>query len=210
MRRIAAWRVHLTRKGGDWSKNRGCCWTRTLLVLELEYASLPVRKTQQSSCSLPHRPLPPIAPLATLTPPSCEHEPLYALTRSGATEECRDQEERARRGGDNAHGGGGRDGREGRDAPHDDGGDPYSTNLYVGNLAQETTEDTLKREFVRFGPIASVKIMWPRTDEERVSSHPRGVMRETAHTRARVLCCVVLGALDEAELLRCSARAQVS
>jgi len=65
--------------------------------------------------------------------------------------------------------------------PHDDGGDPYSTNLYVGNLAQETTEDTLKREFVRFGPIASVKIMWPRTDEERVRTRlapERGVMRE--------------------------------
>jgi hypothetical protein len=124
----------------------------------------------------------------------------------GATEECRDQEERARRGGDSAHGGGG-GGRDGRDAPHDDGGDPYSTNLYVGNLAQETTEDTLKREFVRFGPIASVKIMWPRTDEERVSTHPGGVMREST---PRTCVYIVLGQLNAAELLRCSAPAQVS
>jgi len=29
------------------------------------------------------------------------------------------------------------------------------------------TEDLLCREFGVFGPIASVKIMWPRTDEER-------------------------------------------
>ncbi|XP_057549682.1 protein RRC1-like isoform X1 [Amaranthus tricolor] len=48
-----------------------------------------------------------------------------------------------------------------------DDGDPQTTNLYVGNLAPTVDENFLLRTFGRFGPIASVKIMWPRTDEER-------------------------------------------
>ena len=48
-----------------------------------------------------------------------------------------------------------------------DTGDPLTTNLYLGNLSPMITEDLLCREFGVFGPIASVKIMWPRTDEER-------------------------------------------
>ncbi|CAI5480552.1 unnamed protein product [Closterium sp. Yama58-4] len=56
----------------------------------------------------------------------------------------------------------------------DDGGDPLTTNLYVGNLSPkvrrearpEVDENFLLRTFGRFGPIASVKIMWPRTEEE--------------------------------------------
>mmetsp|Transcript_3799 Transcript_3799/g.6509 ORF Transcript_3799/g.6509 Transcript_3799/m.6509 type:complete len:840 (+) Transcript_3799:199-2718(+) len=48
-----------------------------------------------------------------------------------------------------------------------DNGDPFTTNLYVGNICPDVDENYLKKEFVRFGPIASVKIMWPRTDEER-------------------------------------------
>lgn len=46
-------------------------------------------------------------------------------------------------------------------------GDPFTTNLYVGNLAPDVDEEILKREFGRFGPIASVKIMWPRDEEQR-------------------------------------------
>lgn len=48
-----------------------------------------------------------------------------------------------------------------------DDGDPQTTNLYVGNLAPQVDENFLLRTFGRFGPIASVKIMWPRTEEER-------------------------------------------
>lgn len=48
-----------------------------------------------------------------------------------------------------------------------DDGDPETTNLYVGNLAPTTTEETLNEIFGKFGQIYSVKIMWPRTDEER-------------------------------------------
>jgi hypothetical protein len=49
---------------------------------------------------------------------------------------------------------------------HDDGGGD-STNLYIGNIAPTTTEETLNEIFSKFGEIYSVKIMWPRTDEER-------------------------------------------
>ncbi|KAJ6295339.1 hypothetical protein OIU78_023375 [Salix suchowensis] len=45
--------------------------------------------------------------------------------------------------------------------------DPQTTNLYVGNLSPQVDENFLLRTFGRFGPIASVKIMWPRTEEER-------------------------------------------
>ncbi|CAO2814679.1 unnamed protein product [Amaranthus hypochondriacus] len=49
-----------------------------------------------------------------------------------------------------------------------DEGDLQSTNLYVGNLSPQVDENFLLRTFGRFGPIASVKIMWPRTEEERI------------------------------------------
>ncbi|KAL3670081.1 hypothetical protein V7S43_004397 [Phytophthora oleae] len=48
-----------------------------------------------------------------------------------------------------------------------DNGDPETTNLYVGNLAPTVTEEALKAEFGRYGEIYSVKIMWPRSEEER-------------------------------------------
>ena len=51
-----------------------------------------------------------------------------------------------------------------------DTGDPHTTNLYVGNLAATVDEHTLKVTFGKFGPVASVKIMWPRDDEQRMRS----------------------------------------
>ena len=45
-------------------------------------------------------------------------------------------------------------------------GDNTTTNLYVGNLAPDLNEEILKREFGRFGPVASVKIMWPRDEDQ--------------------------------------------
>ncbi|KFM28327.1 U2 snRNP-associated SURP motif-containing protein [Auxenochlorella protothecoides] len=45
--------------------------------------------------------------------------------------------------------------------------DPASTNLYVGNMAPTVDEQILLREFGRFGPIGSVKVMWPRDEEQR-------------------------------------------
>ncbi|GAB9468342.1 hypothetical protein Gpo141_00005661 [Globisporangium polare] len=48
-----------------------------------------------------------------------------------------------------------------------DHGDPTTTNLYVGNLAPTVTEEALEALFGKYGEINSVKIMWPRTEEER-------------------------------------------
>lgn len=48
-----------------------------------------------------------------------------------------------------------------------DSGDPFTTNLYVGNLAPSVTEELLNEIFGRFGAINSVKVMWPRSEEER-------------------------------------------
>lgn len=48
-----------------------------------------------------------------------------------------------------------------------DDGDPYTTNLYVGNLAATVDEEVLKQEFLRYGDIASIKVMWPRDDDQR-------------------------------------------
>ncbi|CAI5742006.1 unnamed protein product [Hyaloperonospora brassicae] len=48
-----------------------------------------------------------------------------------------------------------------------DDGNPETTNLYVGNLAPSVTEEVLEAEFGRYGDVYSVKIMWPRSEEER-------------------------------------------
>uniref|UniRef100_A0A0P4W2H2 RRM domain-containing protein n=1 Tax=Scylla olivacea TaxID=85551 RepID=A0A0P4W2H2_SCYOL len=48
-----------------------------------------------------------------------------------------------------------------------DPGDPTTTNLYLGNLSPKITEQRLMELFGRYGPLASIKIMWPRTDDER-------------------------------------------
>ena len=44
--------------------------------------------------------------------------------------------------------------------------DPETTNLYVGNLPPSVSEESLFSRFSAHGPIQSVKIMWPRTEEE--------------------------------------------
>jgi len=53
------------------------------------------------------------------------------------------------------------------------GGDPTTTNIFVSNLAPTTTEEDLRDAFARFGPLVSVKVMWPRTDEERARGSNR-------------------------------------
>ncbi|KAG0309539.1 U2 snRNP-associated SURP domain-containing protein [Dissophora globulifera] len=47
-----------------------------------------------------------------------------------------------------------------------DTGDPKTTNLYIGNINPTVNEEQLCMEFAKYGPIASIKIMWPRTTEE--------------------------------------------
>ncbi|KAJ3128304.1 U2 snRNP-associated SURP domain-containing protein [Physocladia obscura] len=47
-----------------------------------------------------------------------------------------------------------------------DTGDGTSTNLFVGNLHPSVNESLLCTVFGEYGPIGSVKVMWPRTQEE--------------------------------------------
>lgn len=48
-----------------------------------------------------------------------------------------------------------------------DQNDPMSTNLYVNNLNPKITEYVLMELFGTYGPLASVKIMWPRSEEDK-------------------------------------------
>ena len=48
-----------------------------------------------------------------------------------------------------------------------DTGDPNTTNIYLGNINPKMSEQQLCQIFGKYGPLASVKIMWPRTDDER-------------------------------------------
>ncbi|XP_067631661.1 U2 snRNP-associated SURP motif-containing protein [Eurosta solidaginis] len=48
-----------------------------------------------------------------------------------------------------------------------DTGDPTTTNLYLGNLNPKISEQQLMELFGRYGPLASIKIMWPRSEEEK-------------------------------------------
>ncbi|KAF8062719.1 RRC1 [Scenedesmus sp. PABB004] len=89
-------------------------------------------------------------------------------------QEEREERERLRREGKpvpperpDPHGGGGDRGGWGGGGGSYDDSDPYTTNLYVGNIHPEVNEAHLAREFGRFGPIGSVKIMWPRDEEQR-------------------------------------------
>ncbi|KAG8989590.1 hypothetical protein FRB90_002168, partial [Tulasnella sp. 427] len=45
-----------------------------------------------------------------------------------------------------------------------DRGDPLTTNIFVANLPMGVTEHSLGMFFARHGPVGSVKIMWPRAD----------------------------------------------
>ncbi|XP_047130391.1 U2 snRNP-associated SURP motif-containing protein isoform X1 [Hydra vulgaris] len=48
-----------------------------------------------------------------------------------------------------------------------DNGDPTTTNLFVSNLNPKMNEEQLCKIFGKYGPLASVKIMWPRTEDEK-------------------------------------------
>ncbi|KAL7543998.1 hypothetical protein ACHAXR_013427 [Thalassiosira sp. AJA248-18] len=65
-------------------------------------------------------------------------------------------------------------------APHKKGSyvepgmEHLTTNLFVGNLDPMTTEEELTDAFRQFGDLYSVKIMWPRTAEERSRNRNTG------------------------------------
>ncbi|KAF8650446.1 hypothetical protein AX16_005249 [Volvariella volvacea WC 439] len=45
-----------------------------------------------------------------------------------------------------------------------DRGDPQTSNVFVANLPANVTETSLGQFFAKYGPVGSVKVMWPRTD----------------------------------------------
>ncbi|KAM3600808.1 uncharacterized protein V6R79_002768 [Siganus canaliculatus] len=61
----------------------------------------------------------------------------------------------------------------GRSTFYDDPTVPTSTNLYISCISPKMNEELLCKEFGKYGPLASVKIMWPRTDEERCRTSNR-------------------------------------
>ncbi|CAD6189059.1 unnamed protein product [Caenorhabditis auriculariae] len=56
------------------------------------------------------------------------------------------------------------------DKPYNTGGefaeDPYTTNVYISNLSHSATKMDLLLSFGSFGPLASVKILYPKNEEE--------------------------------------------
>ncbi|XP_034746945.1 U2 snRNP-associated SURP motif-containing protein [Etheostoma cragini] len=61
----------------------------------------------------------------------------------------------------------------GRSSLYDDLTVPTTTNLYISCISPKMNEEILCKEFGKYGPLASVKIMWPRTDEERCRTSNR-------------------------------------
>ncbi|XP_061595637.1 U2 snRNP-associated SURP motif-containing protein isoform X3 [Cololabis saira] len=61
----------------------------------------------------------------------------------------------------------------GRSMLYDDLTVPVTTNIYINCISPKMNEEMLCREFCKYGPLASVKIMWPRTDEERCRTSNR-------------------------------------
>ncbi|XP_008274434.1 U2 snRNP-associated SURP motif-containing protein [Stegastes partitus] len=85
-----------------------------------------------------------------------------------------EREERHKRKKSDPGGGGGGGGYgdldiplSGRSTLYDDLTVPTTTNLYISCISQKMNEEMLCKEFCKYGPLASVKIMWPRTEEER-------------------------------------------
>eukprot|EP00419_Tripos_fusus_P002807 CAMPEP_0172688940 /NCGR_PEP_ID=MMETSP1074-20121228/22791_1 /TAXON_ID=2916 /ORGANISM="Ceratium fusus, Strain PA161109" /LENGTH=294 /DNA_ID=CAMNT_0013508673 /DNA_START=32 /DNA_END=916 /DNA_ORIENTATION=- len=59
-----------------------------------------------------------------------------------------------------------------------------STNLYVGFLTPDWTEDLLGSEFGHFGTVTSVKIMYPRTERQRLRGMNCGFVQFTSREEA--------------------------
>ncbi|XP_042354812.1 U2 snRNP-associated SURP motif-containing protein [Plectropomus leopardus] len=88
-----------------------------------------------------------------------------------------EREERYKRKKNDSGGGGGYGDLEtplsGRSVLYDDLTVPTTTNLYISCISPKMNEEMLCKEFGKYGPLASVKIMWPRTDEERCRTSNR-------------------------------------
>ncbi|XP_003373504.1 putative surp module [Trichinella spiralis] len=52
--------------------------------------------------------------------------------------------------------------------------DPTTSNLFLSNLSFSVSENEIRELFGKFGPLASVKVLWPRSDEDRHKSRLTG------------------------------------
>jgi len=59
----------------------------------------------------------------------------------------------------------------------------------AGNLSTDINEEILKKEFGRFGNLASVKIMWPRDDDQRRRGRNCGFVAYMVSPVDYRLCC---------------------
>ena len=67
--------------------------------------------------------------------------------------------------------------------------------MFAGNLSPDVNEEVLKKEFGRFGNLASVKIMWPRDDDQRRRGRNCGfvayMVGADTSTAGPVLSCIL-------------------
>ncbi len=70
-------------------------------------------------------------------------------------------------------------------------GDVDSTNLFVGNISPQATEEDLVARFAVHGPLLSAKVMWPRSASEEARGYNNGFVcfafREDADAALRAL-----------------------
>ncbi|EME28613.1 U2-associated protein SR14 isoform 2 [Galdieria sulphuraria] len=83
-----------------------------------------------------------------------------------------------------------------------DSGDPLTTNIFLGNLNPSTTEETLLRTFGRFGPVGSIKIMYPRTPEEHLRGYNSGFVSFMERDDAEAALEALQGTLLDGFLVR--------
>ena len=65
--------------------------------------------------------------------------------------------------------------------------------MYLGNLSPKLTEQELMELFGKFGPLASIKIMWPRTEDEKARGRHCGFVAYMARTDAERAMKIMLG-----------------
>ena len=58
------------------------------------------------------------------------------------------------------------------------------SNLYIGNLNPDVTEDMLTKVFNKFGEVQSVKLMLPRNEEERRRRRNCGFVKYSTYESA--------------------------
>ncbi len=84
----------------------------------------------------------------------------------------------------------------------DTNGDPSSTNIYLGNISPKLSEPALTQLFGRFGPLASIKIMYPRTDEERSRGKNCGFVAYMSRNDGERAMAALLGKTIEGHEMR--------